>query len=132
MSHEPQSYAPAPFPQLQIPPMPVEAPPGKGKRRGPRRPKELAALSQEKPKRKRRTAPLSLEAVARRPRQSAITRPPRKPRAVKIDLAIAMAALSSLSEDEGKVLMSFIQTLQPHGKKSRERVVAALAKMVAP
>lgn len=59
------------------------------------------------------------------------TRAVRKPRALKVDLAVAMSALSGLTEDDAKVVHSFVQALAPFSKKARERICGALVKVIA-
>ena len=55
----------------------------------------------------------------------------RKPRALKIDLALAMSALAGLQDDDAKFVTDVIKAMQPFGKKQRSRIVAALGKIFA-
>lgn len=53
----------------------------------------------------------------------------RKPRAIKIDLTLAMSALAGLQDDDQKFVTGVVQAMQPFGKKQRARIVAALGKI---
>lgn len=55
----------------------------------------------------------------------------KKARAIKIDLAVAMTALSGLQEGDAKFVMSVVQALQPFAKKQRARIIEALGKVFA-
>lgn len=52
-------------------------------------------------------------------------------RAIKIDLGLAMSALSGLQEDDAKFVAGVVQAMQPFAKKQRARIVAALSKIFA-
>lgn len=64
------------------------------------------------------------------PKKARTKRAP-KARAIKIDLAVAMTALSGLQEDDAKFVMSVVQALQPFAKKQRARIIEALGKVFA-
>jgi hypothetical protein len=55
----------------------------------------------------------------------------RKARSVKIDLAVAMTALSGLTEDDSKFLTGVIQAMQAFSAAQRRRIVGALSKVFA-
>ena len=59
--------------------------------------------------------------------QSALPR--RKARSVKIDLSVAMSALSGLTEDDSKFLTGVIQAMQAFSAAQRRRIVGALGKV---
>lgn len=63
---------------------------------------------------------------AKKPRKK---RGANKPRAVKLELASAVAALGGLKEDDIEALGKMIELLQPLTPKARMRIVAALAKV---
>ena len=106
------------------PPPVIGDPPKVDRRRGPRKPKEVAATP-KKPGRPKKAA----EPVA--PKQPKIGKTPRKPRALKVDLSLAMSALAGLTPDDAKLVTGMVQALQPFSKKARARIVEALAKVVA-
>jgi len=55
----------------------------------------------------------------------------RKARTVKIDLSVAMSALSGLTEDDSKFLTGVIQAMQAFSAAQRRRIVGALGKVFA-
>ena len=74
---------------------------------------------------KKRASPKkAAKPAAEKPATAAKVKKPRKPRAVKIELGAAIAALSGLTEDDAKFVQGF-------GKKQRARIVAALGKIFA-
>ena len=139
-----EGFTPAPFPKLtglqeaQIETgfhQPPAAAPKRGKRRGPRPPKPAAgkAAKKAKPAKKPRKSKAALQAQFAAEGKGAaapISRRPRQPRALKVDLAVAMSALGGLSQDDAKVVHSFVQALAPFSKKARERILGALARIV--
>lgn len=54
---------------------------------------------------------------------------PRQARSAKIELSVAFHALTGLSLDEARIMASITSGLQQVPRKSRGRVVAALAKL---
>lgn len=110
----------APFqPQTPEPAKQEVAPSKKGKKRA--APKKVANPVAEKPaaaSRKREDRPSTSK-----------VKKPRKPRAVKIELGAAMAALSGLTEDDARFVQDVVQAMQAFGKKQRARIVAALGKI---
>ncbi len=113
-------FTPAPPPPIGGEPPP---PKKKGGRRGPRAPKP-----DKKVKRKQRgqtAAALTSPTPGYAPHSS------KKPRAVKIDLTLAMSALAGLQPDDANVFQTVLHMLQQLPAKARTRVVTALAKVVA-
>lgn len=92
------------------------------KAKKPRKKKAVAPAAQAAP-----PAPKS-EKPARKPR---VVKAPRKARAIKIDLSLAMTALAGLQEADAKFVMGVVQAMQAFGKKQRARIVAALSKVFA-
>ena len=60
-----------------------------------------------------------------------VARKAHKPRALKIDLALAMSALAGLQDDDAKFVTDVVKAMQSFGKKQRSRIVAALSKIFA-
>lgn len=96
------------------------------------------AKKPRKPRTKKaaKPAPAKSEPVADPPkvpraRKSVGAAKARKPRSLKIDLALAMSALAGLQEDDAKFVTSLVQAMQPFAKKQRARIVAALARIFA-
>ena len=52
-----------------------------------------------------------------------------KPRTIKIDLTLAMSALSGLQDDDARFVTGVVQAMQPFGKKQRARIALAIAQI---
>lgn len=128
-----KEITPPPF-EFQQPPV-ADAPPatgkprthGKNKKRGPRRPPAKAVTV---PKNLGR---VKFRAATQAPAKPApiATRRPRKAKRSTIDLSLAVQALSGLSTDDGKLLMTLVGILNGAPKGSRARLVQALGKVFA-
>lgn len=95
---------------------PETAPPRKG--RGKSKPKD--------------TKPAPAQATGETPVKPAKTRKPRKKKeAFMVDLALAGAVLSGLSEDESGMVLRAAQILAAMPVESRQRIVDALGKLFA-
>ena len=126
----PPAFTPTPFPQLgpqdgiPAPPAPVEqqGPKKKGGRRGPRGPKPDKPAKRGRPKKIDKTKKL-----ARVPQAAAAA----SDTGLKISVASAFDILRGLDPMESESLQKCLLAVSGLGKKSRERVLAALARVVA-
>lgn len=108
-----------------------EAPPAEQKKprkpRSARKPPAEAAPVADKPKRerKKRAAPAGNGAAPKKERKK------REPRAAKVALDVAISALAGLKPDEAQMVAAAAGKLGTMPKRSRGRIVAALARMFA-
>lgn len=124
----PTGFQPAPPPEIGGEAAPA-GPKKKGGRRGPR-------AAAPKAKNGRRSRKIDKEIKRARVRQAAAQAAPVTPlrgkvRTLKVDLATVVSALTGLSETEAATVAAMTQSLQLVPKKSRGRILAALAKMGA-
>lgn len=119
----PQGFTPAPFPQLAgAATTPPDPPKKRGGRRGPRGPK---TAKRGRPPKKTITSSRVRIASGRATTQSM------PDTGLKISVADAMSILRGLDAMESEALQKCLLAVAGLGKKSRERVLAALAKVVA-
>lgn len=90
----------------------------------------------KKPRKKKAVAPAAQAAPPAPKPEKPVRKPraakaPRKARAIKIDLALAMTALTGLMEEDAMFVTRVVQGMQPFSKKQRARIVAALSKVFA-
>lgn len=147
MSNEaPPGFVPAPFPPLLgqdgLPVHePVAAPTNgrkkKGGRRGPRQPAAVKPAKNGRRKKKQRLPPFEsagLRGAVKSGRAAVastqLVRTGKQPRAVKIDLAVAVAVMAALQPEDTNAFQNMIAMLQQLPAKARVRIVTALAKMV--
>jgi hypothetical protein len=71
------------------------------------------------------------EAVPTKAPRKPRTKKEKKPRTMKVDLTTALVAVAGLTEQDCQVLKHLTTFLSNHPKKSRSRVIAALAKIFA-
>lgn len=123
----PTGFQPAPFPQQLGPDGHTIVPPKKkGGRRGPR----TAAPKAKNGRRKKKQGSPNIAALSKVTRQH-LGLQTKAPRTVKVDLAFVVSVMSGLSETEAATVAAMTQSLQLVPKKSRGRILAALAKMGA-
>jgi len=85
-----------------------------------------------KKKRAKKAAKAVAEPKAAKPEPAKVAKVARKahkPRAIKIDITLAMSALAGLQDDDQKFVTGVVRAMQPFGKKQRSRIVAALGKI---
>lgn len=107
-------------PMFTDPPTEQEGAKSKNGRKGPRGKRKAAAGE---------STPAAEMTPKQRKKRAAGT--PRKPRAMKVELSAAMAALTGLREEDAKFVSQVVQAMQPFAKKQRARIVAALGKIFA-
>lgn len=142
---QPSATGTGPLPQMPIEPA-AEPPKPARKPRGKNKPKKAAkAAAKKKPGRKRgprrvTAAPVTPQMFGAipepvEPPAPAPARKPRKafarkaPRAVKIDIGIALTALADMKPDDAEALKQAVTLLQGVSKASRLRVVEALRRI---
>ena len=122
----PQDFFDSQNPPAAAPP---PAPPKKErKKRSPRKPPaEAAPAADVSPTNRRRKGKVPTNAPAK-PRKE---RNKREPRAAKVALDVAISALAGLKPDEAQMVAVAAGKLGAMPKRSRGRIVAALARMFA-
>lgn len=70
-------------------------------------------------------------AAAPKPAKPKRTRKAKAPRAMKVELGAAMAALSGLQEEDAAFVMSVAAAMGKFSKKQRQRIAVALGKIFA-
>ena len=110
---------------------PAESPKSGRKKRNKRKPPATeVAPAADAPKdgrrKKRKPRQTPAEGTAATPKR---TRKTRQPRSVKIDLAVAVQAMAGLKEDDAAIVAVIAERLNTLPKRSRGRIVAALARM---
>jgi len=75
--------------------------------------------------------PPAVANTAKKPRKVRKAKEPRKARAMKVELTTALVAVAGLTEADCQVLEHLTSFLASHPKKSRSRVIGALAKIFA-
>lgn len=113
------------FDSQNKPDAPPAEPAKERKKRSPRKPPADAAPAEPKKERKKRAAPTGNGAAPKKERKK------REPRAAKVALDVAISALAGLKPDEAQMVAAAAGKLGAMPKRSRGRIVAALARMFA-